>query len=191
MSDTPFDENRRRLLLSAAALAAIRVVPEASLLAAPPGDPAGARPGEFDFLEGRWKIRHRRLKSPEGSDWDEFPGEATCWTVLVGSGSIEELRIPARGFSGLGIRLIDVERRTWTDFWVNAKSGVLAPPPLTGRFRDGVGTFTAEEEDGGNRVVVRGVWDRITDRSCRWRQGVSKDGGRTWKENWFMDWTRA
>jgi hypothetical protein len=189
MTDRPIELDRRTLLVSATGLAAIQFLPDASALAAPVE--AAAKPGEFDFLTGSWRIHHRRLKAAEGNEWDEFPGEATCWSVLAGAGSIEELRIPARNFSGLGIRLIDVEKRIWTDFWVNARSGVLSPPPLTGSFKNGVGTFTAEDTENGHVTIARGVWDRITKKSCRWHQAESRDGGKTWKENWFMDWTKV
>lgn len=147
--------------------------------------------GDFDFLAGSWKIRHRRLKNAETKEWDEFDGEATCWTVLNGGGSIEELRIPARSFFGLGVRLLDVEKKVWQDFWVNARSGVLSPPGLSGVFQQGVGTFEADDVDGEQPIKVRGVWDRITDTSCRWHQAVSRDGGKSWEPSWFMDWKRA
>jgi hypothetical protein len=147
------------------------------------------KPGDFNFLAGEWRIDHRRLKSP--GEWDEFKGEATCWTLLNGVASIEELRIPSRNFSGMGVRVLDVEKKIWSDFWVNAKSGVLAPPGLTGTFKDGVGTFEADDEDNGKKIRVAGIWDRITPKSCRWRQGVSRDGGKTWEYSWFMDWTKV
>jgi len=188
MTDDPFTLQRRTLLLSAAGLAlgsAARGAQPAPVPAAP------GKIGDFDFLAGSWKISHRRLKKAGGTDWDEFPGEATCWTVLGGVGSIEELRIPARDFSGIGIRLLDLEKKVWSDFWVNGKSGVLAPPGTTGVFRDGVGTFEADDVDGDRPITVRGVWDRITPRSCRWHQAISRDGGKTWDGNWFMDWVRA
>ena len=153
--------------------------------------PAPGRPGEFDFLAGEWRIRHRRLKSAATGEWDEFDGEATCWTILGGVGSVEELRIPARDFSGMGLRLLDRETRVWSDFWVNAKSGVLGAAGLTGGFVDGAGVFTAEDTDDGKPIVVRGVWDEITPTSCRWRQGMSRDGGATWDDNWIMHWRRA
>lgn len=181
---------RRRLLQSATGLLVGQGVVTAPTAAQSAPEPAG-KPGDFDFLAGNWKISHRRLKSPDSKEWDEFNGEATCWTVLGGVGSIEELRIPVRDFAGMGIRLLDVDKRVWSDFWVNAKSGVLAPPGLTGVFRNGVGTFEAEDEDNGKPVRVRGVWDRITRTSCRWHQAVSRDGGKTWEPNWFMDWKRA
>ena len=157
-----------------------------SKLASPPP----GRPGDFDFLAGSWKISHRRLKEP-GADWDVFEGEATCWTILGGIGSIEELRIPARNFSGLGLRLLDVERHLWSDFWVNARSGVLTTPGVTGGFHEGVGTFTSEEMEGDQRILARGVWDRITPTSCRWHQSTSRDGGVSFTPNWFMDWVRV
>ena len=108
-----------------------------------------------------------------------------------GVGSVEELRIPARGFSGMGLRLLDVGKQQWNDFWVNARSGVLTTPGMAGHFENGVGTFVSEDVDEGKPILVRGVWDRITPQSCRWHQAVSRDAGKTWQENWFMDWTRA
>jgi hypothetical protein len=152
--------------------------------------PPPGKPGDFDFLAGEWRIRHRRL--PAGaSAWDEFDGEATCWTILGGVGSVEELRIPARDFSGMGLRLLDLETRIWSDFWVNAKSGALTTPGQTGGFENGVGTFLTSDTQNGRPVLYRGVWDEITPVSCRWRQGSSHDNGASWTDSWIMTWRRA
>ena len=195
MSPSPEDPARRSLLKTAAAGLAVSLAGDAlaEAVAAPPARPVPApgRPGEFDFLAGEWRIRHRRLKSAATGEWDEFDGEATCWTILDGVGSVEELRIPARDFSGMGLRLLDRKTRVWSDFWVNAKSGVLGAAGLTGGFVDGAGVFTAEDTDDGKPIIVRGVWDEITPTSCRWRQGLSRDGGATWEDNWIMHWRRA
>lgn len=179
----------RRTVLQTAAIAAIGQIIAAPSTAAP--SHATGKPGDFNFLAGEWRIKHRRLKTQDTDDWDVFEGEATCWNVLGGVASIEELRIPARNFSGMGIRLCDVEKHVWADFWINSRSGVLTPPGLMGTFENGVGTFVADDVDGDKPIKVRGVWDRITAKSHRWRQAVSRDGGRTWAENWFMDWLRA
>ena len=192
MRDDSNDLERRTVLLSAAGFTlagriAVGTLPTGTRLEAATPIPAG-KPGEFDFLEGRWRIRHRMRK---GAAWDEFSGEATCWSILGGVGSIEELRIPARDFSGLGLRLLDVEKRVWSDFWVNAKSGVLVSPGVTGGFQDGVGLFLADDVDGDRPIKVRGVWDHITRTSHRWRQGLSRDGGKTWDESWLMEWSRV
>lgn len=148
---------------------------------------ATGKPGDFDFLSGQWKIRNKRWRDGQ---WDEFDGESTVHGILAGVGSVEELRIPERGFSGMGLRLLDVERGQWADFWVNAKSGVLTPPTW-GSFVDGVGTWDSAEDEGGQPVIVRGVWDRITPSSCRWFQAVSRDGGRSFNDTWVMHWARA
>jgi hypothetical protein len=124
-------------------------------------------------------------------EWDEFEGEATRFTILAGVGSVEELRIPSRNFSGMGLRLLDVENQVWNDFWVNAKSGVLTTPGQTGSFENGVGTFGADDTDDGKPIKVKGVWDKITPTSWRWWQAVSWDDGKTWEENWVMEWTRV
>jgi hypothetical protein len=196
MSHAPADDSRRTLLKTAAAGLAVYATGTGSAVAATGSTGAATdtpygKPGDFDFLAGEWKIHHRRLKTPGTDDWDIFEGEATCWTILAGVGSVEELRIPARNFSGMGLRLLDVEKREWSDFWVNAKSGVLTTPGTTGMFVDGVGSFVADDMDGDKPIKVRGVWDRITPTSCRWHQALSDDDGKTWQGQWFMDWARV
>ena len=148
-----------------------------------------ARAGDFDFLAGEWRIAHRRLKAP--GEWDTFDGEATCWTILGGNGSVEELRIPARDFHGMGLRLLEKDKAVWMDYWVNGRDCALATPGMPGGFRDGAGIFEVDEDDAGTPIKVRGVWDRITPSSCRWHQAVSRDGGATWEENWIMEWRRS
>ena len=197
MSQTPDDPTRRLLLSAAAAGLTLSIAtpgsastPGPAADASPAGKPAPGRPGEFDFLSGEWKIQHRRRKA-DGS-WDAFEGEATCWSILGGIASIEELRIPARDFSGMGLRLLDLDTRIWSDFWVNAKSGALGGAGLTGGFVDGDGIFESRDTEDGKPVIYRGVWDRIVaGERHRWYQASSHDDGRTWDISWSMDWTRA
>lgn len=188
MNPEPTDLQRRSVLQLSAGLVAASQAGAITARAASPAPAPTGKPGDFDFLNGRWTIRNRRLKDGQ---WDTFDGEATVHGLLGGVASVEELRIPARNFSGMGLRLLDVERRLWADYWVNAKGGVLTPPPSWGSFVDGVGLWDSDEDDGGQPIVVRGAWDRITPASCRWYQAVSRDGGRRWEENWVMEWKRA
>lgn len=184
--------DRRSLLQATAAGLLVNCLAGNSLAAATGQEPATVgRPGDFDFLAGEWSIQNRRRKESGQEEWDEFEGQATCWTILGGVGSVEELRIPARNFSGMGLRLLDVNAGIWNDFWVNAKSGVLTTPGQTGRFENGVGTFSAEDRDGEQPILVRGVWDGIAPGTCRWTQSVSRDAGQTWEDNWRMIWTRV
>ena len=152
-----------------------------------PAAVAPGRPGDFAFLDGRWHVRHLKRRA-EG--WDRFEGEARCWSILDGAGSVEELLIPARQFSGLGLRLLDRDKRVWNDHWVNAKSGVVEVPGLQGGFEAGVGLFPSTYEDQGKTMHAMGIWDRIAPGQCRWRQAYSADGGRTWQHDWVMHWRR-
>jgi hypothetical protein len=186
-------EFERRSLLQLAAAAAAAGALSTSAHAAPLAAPAPARReptgklGDFDFLTGEWRIANRFL---ENGTWIEFEGEATVVGILGGLVSIEELRIPARQFSGMGLRVLDVERKLWADHWVNSKSGVVGTATF-GCFENGVGTWDSTEVDGERTVVYRGVWDEITPDSCRWFQASSHDGGATWQESWVMRWTRV
>jgi hypothetical protein len=199
MDDTDTAADARRHWMQHLALAALTTQalaaqaaepPATSAPHAPPASPRGrGTPGEFDFLTGQWRIANRR-RLPDGR-WDEYPGEATCWSILGGVISIEELRIPARRFSGMGLRALDLDKGLWSDYWVNAQSGVIGAAGLVGGFEAGVGRFDAEDEEDGKPVRYRGQWDRITARSCRWQQMSSLDGGASWDVSWTMDWMRA
>lgn len=193
------DEQRRDLmgagiagavLLGLSAARAAGTAPSLDPIPLPPAKPTPGKPGDFDFLAGEWRIHHWQPK-PDSKEWIEFDGEATVTAILAGIASIEELRIPAKNFSGMGLRLLDVEKKVWSDFWVNARSGVLTPPGVTGSFENGAGIFISDDEDDGKPLKVAGIWDLITPSSCRWRQALSRDGGKTWEQTWIMHWKRA
>jgi hypothetical protein len=194
------NHTRRQLMTSGAALgftllagnanAARSAGPALDPIPSAPSNPTPGKPGDFDFLTGEWRIHHRQPKAGS-AEWLEFDGEATVHGILAGVGSVEELRIPARDFSGMGLRLLDVEKKVWSDHWVNAKSGVLTTPGVTGSFENGAGIFVSTDEEAGKPVKYAGIWDRITPTSCRWRQAFSRDGGATWTQTWIMDWRRA
>jgi hypothetical protein len=187
MMNDPSDMQRRMLLQVAAGIAAIGPLGLNGASAAPAKPVATGKAGDFDFLSGHWKIKHRQLIDKQ---WELFEGEATVVGILGGIASVEELRIPSRNFSGMGLRLLDVERKLWADYWVNSKSGVLNPPTW-GSFTNGAGTWDADDADGAKPIIVRGVWDQITPSSCRWYQALSRDDGKTWEENWIMHWLRV
>ncbi len=51
--------------------------------------------------------------------------------------------------------------------------------------------WDGDDKDGETPIIVRGAWDQITPRSCRWCQAVSRDDGKTWEDSWVMHWTRV
>jgi hypothetical protein len=146
--------------------------------------------GDFDFLTGEWTIKNRRLKNGSTIVWEEFAGAATVHRLMGGMASIEELRIPANNYRGMGVRVWHSQEKLWADHWTGAYNGVVNPPQL-GQFIGGEGIFISDDEMDGKPIKARGVWDRITPNSCRWHQSTSADGGKTWDYNWYMDWTRV
>ena len=91
----------------------------------------------------------------------------------------------------MGLRTLDMKEMVWSAYWMNAKWGVIGSEGVKGGFVRGDGVFLSDDVDGDTPIKVIGLWDQITGTSCRWRQGVSRDGGKTWEWNWIMDWTRA
>jgi hypothetical protein len=132
------------------------------------------------------------LQSAATGDWDAFDGEASGWALLGGVGSVEERRIPARDFNGP--RLLDLERRVWSDSRVNAGSGALDDAGLTGGFVDGDRIFESRDIVDGTPMIRRGVRDRIdfgeSRRSRSGDDGKTRDG-KTWDVRWTMDRRRA
>ncbi len=187
-------DHQRRVLMAAGGAALLQAAGKP--LSPPRFDPmpllpavrTPGQPGDFDFLTGAWRIDNWSIV--DGA-WLAYPGEATVHAILSGVGSVEELRIPARNFSGMGLRLLDVENRIWADHWVNARSGVITTPGQQGSFENGTGIFVTDAQESGQPVKYAGVWDQITPVSCRWRQAASRDGGQTWDQNWIMLWRRA
>jgi hypothetical protein len=151
--------------------------------------PAGAH--AFDFLHGRWRIAHRRLKQRHAGsrDWDAFDATATCEPRLGGLVNIEEIAMPERGFSGVSLRSFDLATGLWSIWWISSLEGRLRPP-VTGRFEGGVGLFEGDDLDGDRPIRARYVWSDITPNSARWTQSFSLDEGASWEANWIMDFTR-
>jgi hypothetical protein len=188
---------QKRALIAAGGMALLPAYATGAPMSAPvsfdpmpplPATRTPGQPGDFDFLTGEWRIRNRSIVNGE---WLEYPGEATVRAILAGVCSVEELRIPARNFSGMGLRLLDIESRVWSDHWVDARAGVVTAPGQLGSFENGAGIFVTDDSADGVPVKHVGVWDNLTANSCRWRQASSRDGGQTWDQNWIMEWVRA
>src|SRR6185436_9916849 len=45
---------------------------------------------DFDFLVGKWRVHHRRLKErlANNHDWVEFDGTCTMWMTMNGHGTV-------------------------------------------------------------------------------------------------------
>lgn len=147
---------------------------------------------DFDFLEGNWQVRHRRI-GPDGKSWLEFPGTMRHHRLIEGLANVEEYHIarPDGAYDALAVRGFDDKSRTWSIWWFDTRYPELGlGTPVRGGFSGDIGLFFSEEMVDGKPGLLRFVWNRISNRQARWEQALSADG-KTWSSNWTMDFTRA
>ena len=194
--------DRRRVMRLSLLAAAVNFLPAGAAQAATGGqDPkqrremGGDAPRDFDFLVGSWKVRHRRLKErlAGSTEWEEFGGTCTMQKLLGGFGNVDDnvLDLPGGSYRGVGLRSYDPATKTWAIWWLDSRDPHVVDVPVIGGFRDGVGTFLADDTLRGKPIRMRFVWSHITPSSARWEQSFSPDGGQTWEMNWHMDFTRT
>ena len=184
----------RRTLMQLALLAGAFTALPATASAAP-ATAATTPPGDFDWLHGSWRVRHRRLKTRLANkhEWQAFDGTCVCQPLLGGLGNVDDnwLDLPAGAYRGVGLRAYDPKSRTWAIWWLDDRNPHALDVPVIGRFENGVGTFLADDALDGTPVKLRFLWlDTDTD-TPRWEQALSADGGESWETNWTMDFERA
>jgi hypothetical protein len=155
----------------------------------------GSRATDFDFLVGRWKVRHRRLRKRlvGCTEWDEFDGSSELRQLMDGRVNVDDnlLELPGGPYRAVTLRSFDPMTGQWAIWWLDARHPHQLDQPMVGTFSAGVGTFYADEQVDGRPVRVRFLWSDASVTSCRWQQAFSLDGGKTWETNWTMDFTRA
>jgi hypothetical protein len=156
---------------------------------------------DFDFFYGRWSMANRRLKQRfagldqhDPQSWEVFAGYSQCGGHLDGIANTDEVHFPGQGFSGLTLRLYDINAAAWRIWWVNSSNGLLQPP-VAGRFHSDAqgrrhGVFLGDDTDMGFAVKVRYRWT-VDEVAPRWEQDYSRDNGISWECNWVMDFTRV
>ena len=154
-------------------------------------DLAGA--GDFDFLFGRWRVEHRKLRErlAQNDDWIVFPGTLDVRPVLGGAGNIDDNRVddPAGPYRATTLRLFDADSGLWGIRWIDARlPGIDAP--LFGRFDGRLGRFEHDEHIDGRTVRVRFTYEDLGPGHARWAQAFSPNQGLTWETNWIMAFTR-
>lgn len=150
---------------------------------------------DFDFFMGNWKVKHRRLTSrlTGSDDWQEFEGECRAWKVLGGQGNIDDnvIDIPSGQYRAVTLRSYDPGTGQWAIWWLDARNPHTLEVPVKGIFKDGTGTFYADDALAGKPIKVRFLWLNTRTASPRWEQAMSNDGGANWETNWVMDFSRA
>ena len=150
---------------------------------------------DFDFIIGRWAVRHRRLKLRlQGcTEWEEFPGTSQFWKLMDGQGNVDDnwLELPSGPYRAATLRAFDPATRQWAIWWLDGRYPSQLDSPMRGSFNeDGVGLFLADEQFEGRPIRVRFLWTHGGPNAARWEQAFSTDGGESWETNWEMDFER-
>jgi hypothetical protein len=151
---------------------------------------------DFDFLFGHWRVHHRKLKVrlANNHDWIRFDGTLFSQSLMGGYANVDDdvFEAPGGTYRGVAPRSFDAKSKQWSIWWMDSRAPT-APmdPPVRGSFRDGVGTFFANDTFNGKPIRVRFTWFGITSTSCHWEQAFSADGGKTWETNWIQDLKRV
>jgi hypothetical protein len=151
---------------------------------------------DFDFLVGRWKARHRKLKQrlARNHEWIEFEGTLVNQSLMGGYSNVDDtvLNVPGAPYRGVALRSFDPKTQQWSIWWLDSRTpSEPLDPPMIGSFQKGVGTFYGYDTVKGKRVRARFLWSNITRTSGHWEQADSPDGGKTWETNWVQDITRV
>jgi hypothetical protein len=151
---------------------------------------------DFDFLFGRWRVHHRRLRERLAGckEWEEFDGTSVAQPVLGGLGNIDDnvLELPAGKYRAVTLRAFDERTGRWAIWWLDARNPHNPlDPPMVGGFEGNVGTFYADETINGKPIRVRFRWTDTKTPSPSWEQAFSPDGGKTWEINWTNTFVRV
>jgi hypothetical protein len=189
----------RRQFLGAtlAGASAISLLPE---LHAAPSSTSGPRTSnglptgdihDFDFFVGEWNSVNRRLKKRwvGSDDWDVFPNTVRCESRMGGVVNIDDVVFPTKGWSGMTIRTFSLEKRQWSLYWINSRTGELFPP-VVGGFTADYGEFFGDDTDEGRPIKVVFRWTRLGPDAAHWEQAFSLDG-KQWETNWMVEHKRV
>lgn len=87
---------------------------------------------DFDFYEGKWNLKNKKLKSrlSQCTEWEEFESTQEMYRVLHGIGNIDNFCATVNGhpFEGMTVRLFDPTTKLWSLYWADSNAGKFDPP---------------------------------------------------------------
>jgi hypothetical protein len=148
---------------------------------------------DFDFFEGKWELKNKKLKSrfTECTEWIEFNSTQEMYVILNGIGNIDNFlaEFDGKPFEGMTVRLFNPKTKLWSIYWADSNTGVLDPPVL-GSFENNVGHFFTKDKHEGKEIIMAFRWDARDADNPVWSQACSLDKGNTWEWNWYMHMSR-
>jgi hypothetical protein len=180
-------------VLLAAVLAASSTIASAQQAAAPVVQRDGQK--DFDWEIGTWTTKVRVLQNPltgEAPKWAEFEGTSVVKPLLDGRANFVELSVARTSgkIEGGSLRLYNPQSNQWSLNYASLRNGLLTAPVYGSFEATGRGTFYGQDTVDGRVVLVRFIITRPSDKTARFEQAYSADGGVSWETNWFAVDTR-
>jgi Domain of unknown function (DUF4440) len=150
---------------------------------------------DFDFLQGKFNVHHKKLKSrlSNSNEWFEFDASMNNQAILMGIGNVENHYMTAsegNPVQGFALRLFDPQTRLWSIYWADSQNGRL-DIPVVGSFDGNKGYFYAIDQFNGQEILLQFEWDITNPSQPVWKQAFSVDQGNTWEWNWYMYFTKS
>ncbi|MEZ5920091.1 MAG: hypothetical protein R3C60_01940 [Parvularculaceae bacterium] len=158
-----------------------------------PNVPPAGKQSDFDFLIGKWRVKHHTLRGrlTGATKWDVADAIDIVSPAFGGMGNIGQFMrlIDNEPYVGMPIRLFDPGAMFWRIYWLDTRDQRMEPP-IIGGFDGDVGLFFGDDILRGEPIRIRFLWKDITDLSARWEQAFSPDGGASWEVNSVMEFIR-
>lgn len=137
----------------------------------------------FDFWVGNWSAEWK------GKDGETIKGSNIITKTLDAKVIKEVFEDPSTGFKGTSISVYKTKTKTWHQAWADNQGGYYN---FIGEIDGEKRIFkTLPKKVNENIVIQRMVFYDITPIKFTWDWESSKDGGKTWKLNWRVNYTKA
>jgi len=141
---------------------------------------------DFDFLEGKWVLKDKKLKSrlTNNNEWIEFESTVEMRKLLNGIGNMDvyKTEVDGKPFEGIALRLFNPKTKLWSIYWADSNVGVM-DVPVVGSFEGNIGKFFCKDKFKGKDIIVVFLWDKTDPNNPVWSQAFSPDNGKTWEIN--------
>ena len=137
----------------------------------------------FDFWIGNWQ-----------AEWKDKDGKiikgSNVITKTLDAKVIKEIfEDPSTGFKGTSISVYQPKSKTWHQAWADNQGGYYN---FIGEIDGDKRIFkTIPKDSNGSIVIQRMVFYNITPNKFTWDWEATKDGGKTWKLNWRVNYTKV
>ena len=146
---------------------------------------------DFDFLEGKWIVHNRKLKSrlTDCQEWITFDAETETNIILQGIGNRDCFIVNTpygKPYEAIALRLFNPATMLWSIYWADSNAGTL-DKPVIGSFDGKCGRFFTRDYHHDIPIIMQFQWDLSNPRRPVWSQAYSADEGATWEWNWYME----